>query len=146
GADYFLWPKRHRKQLEALRDSGQWRTLYSDHVASLLVRADNPVASELLPSQDSAWRELALGWRASGAKHFPEAEQHFQRALDKMPNLRSACEWLANMQANTHRLAEAESTLGRCQKLFPDPKRREELLTVFRSRPAADSLSSTETK
>ena len=65
------------------------------------------------------------------------AEQHFQRALDLMPNLRSACEWLANVQARSERLAEAEATLDRCQKSFPDPARRRELLTVFRSRAEA---------
>ena len=137
GADYVLWPKHFRRHIEALRDSGQWRTLYADHVASLLIHADLPKPQPLLPSPDSAWRELALGWRAAGAKALPEAEQHFQRALDLMPNLRSACEWLANVQARSERLAEAEATLDRCQKSFPDPARRRELLTVFRSRAEA---------
>jgi hypothetical protein len=134
GADYFLWPKRHRRHIDVLRDSGQWRTLYSDHVAVLLVRADKQQSAPLLPSPDSAWRELALGWRASGAKDLPEAEKHFQRALDRMPNLRAACEWLANVQARSGRVGEAEATLDRCQRLFPDPVRRKELLAHFRSR------------
>jgi hypothetical protein len=134
GADYFLWPRRHRRNIEALRDSGQWHTLYSDHVAVLLVRDDKQQTSPLLPSPDTAWRELALGWRASGGKDLPEAEKHFQRALDSMPNLRSACEWLANVQARSERLGEAESTLDHCQKLFPDPVRRKELLAHFRNR------------
>jgi tetratricopeptide (TPR) repeat protein len=134
GADYFLWPKRHPKQIEALRDSGKWRTLYADHVAALLIRADHPRPEPLLPSPDSAWRELALGWRASVTQDLPEAEKHFQRALELMPNLRAACERLANVQAKSDRLSEAESTLDRCQRLFPDPARRQQLLSVFRSR------------
>ena len=51
-----------------------------------------------------------------------------------MPNLRMACEWLANTRAKLDRLAEAEATLDRCQKLFPDPARRKELVTHFRNR------------
>jgi hypothetical protein len=137
GADYFLWPKRHHRQIEALRASGQWRTLYADHVAALLIRADRPRPEPLLPSPDSAWRELTLGFRANGAKDLPEAEKHFQRALDLMPNLRMACEWLANVQARRERLVDAEATLVRCQRLFPDPARLKELLAVFRSRTEA---------
>ena len=137
GANYFLWPKRQPKQIEGLRETGQWRVLYADHVAVLLIRKDQPAPEPLLPSPDSAWRELALGWRASGAKDLPEAEQHFGRALELMPNLRVACEWLANTRARSDRLAEAEATLDRCQKMFPDPARREELLGVFRKRAEA---------
>ena len=134
GADYFLWPKRHQQQLEILRKSGQWRTLYADHVAALFIRADLQRPEPLLPSPDSAWRELTLGWRANAAKNLPEAEQHFARALDLMPNLRMACEWLANVQARREHLAEAEATLGRCERLFPDKARRQQLLAIFRSR------------
>ena len=137
GADYVLWPKHHRRHIETLRDSGKWRTLYADHVAALLMRADLPRPEPWLSSPDSAWRELALGWRASASKDLPEAEQHFQRALDLMPNLRVACEWLANVQSRSERLAEAEATLDRCQKLFPDPARRKELAAMFRSRAEA---------
>jgi hypothetical protein len=134
GADYFLWPKRHNKQSDVLRRSGQWRQLYSDHIATLLVRTDREVPYTPKPSPDSPWRELALGRRASAAKNLPEAEQHFSRALEQMPNLRMACEWLANTQARAERLAEAEATLDRCQRMFPDRARRQELLDIFRSR------------
>jgi hypothetical protein len=137
GADYFLWPKRQRKQIEALRESGDWRTLYADHIAALLVRADRPVPEPLLPSPDSAWRELALGWRASSAKDLPAAEQHFARALEMMPSLRMACEWLANTQARSERIALAEATLDRCQGMFPDRARRRELSEIFRKRAEA---------
>ena len=137
GADFFLWPKRHGKQIEGLRETGQWRTLYADHVSALLIRADLPKPEPLLPSPDSPWRELALGWRASGAKNLPEAEQHFARALAEMPNLRQACEWLANTQARAERLADAEATLDRCQRSFPDKARRQELLEIFRKRAEA---------
>ena len=137
GADYFLWPKRLPGQATALRDSGKWRTLYADHVATLLMRADLPRPEPFQPSPDSAWREVELGWRATIAGDFPKAERHFQRALELKPNLRSACERLANTQARSERLAEAEATLDRCQKLFPDPARRKELLTVFRNRAEA---------
>ncbi|MBN2576968.1 MAG: hypothetical protein JXP73_20570, partial [Deltaproteobacteria bacterium] len=108
-ADYFLWPKRHRKQIDGLRASGQWRQLYADHTAALLVRTDREAPQALQPSPDSAWRELALGRRASAAKRLPEAERHFSRALELMPNLRMACEWLANTQARAERLADAEA-------------------------------------
>ncbi len=137
GADYFLWPKRQAKQIEGPRETGQWRVLYADHVAVLLARKGLPTPEPLLPSPDSAWRELALGWRASGAKDLPEAEKYFGRALELMPNLRMECEWLANTRARSDRLAEAEATLDRCQKLFPDPARRKELLGVFRKRAEA---------
>jgi hypothetical protein len=138
GANFFLWPRRRREQLQALRESGEWRTLYADHVAVLLVRRDYEVPHPLAPSPDSAWRELALGWRASGAKDLPAAEQHFTRALDLMPNLRMACEWLANTQARSDRLAEAEATLDRCQRLFYSPARKQELLDHFRRRAEAE--------
>jgi hypothetical protein len=134
GADYFLWPRRMREQLKALRKSGDWRTLYADHVAVLLVRKDSPAPESLAPSPASAWRELALGWRASASKDLPEAEQHFARALDMMPSLRSACEWLANTQARAERMVDAEATLDRCQKMFPNPARRDELLEILRNR------------
>jgi hypothetical protein len=45
-----------------------------------------------------------------------------------------ACEWLASMQARNERLAEAELTLGRCQRLFPDRARHQELIANFRTR------------
>jgi tetratricopeptide (TPR) repeat protein len=134
GADYFLWPKRQRRQIEALRESGKWRMLYSDHIAVLLVRSDHAPQAPLLPSPDSAWREFTLGWAASGTKQLADAEAHLQRALEIMPNFRMACEWLANVQARSNRLADAEATLERCQKSFPDRERRKELLAVFRSR------------
>ena len=137
GADFFLWPRRHHQQVEALRASGQWRLLYADHVATLLARADLPIPSPLLPSPASAWRELALGWAASGAHKLSAAEQHFERALTMMPNLRAACEWLANVQARSEHMSQAEATLDRCQRSFPDPSRRQELLAWFRSRAEA---------
>lgn len=134
GADYFLWPKRQRRQIDALRASGKWRTLYSDHVAAWLVRSDRVPQGPLLPSPESAWREFTLGWAASGTKDLAAAEVHLQRALQLMPNLRMACEWLANVQARSNRLADAEATLERCQQSFPDHERRRELLAIFRSR------------
>ncbi len=137
GAEFFLWPRRHHQQVEALRASGQWRLIYADHVATLLARADLPVPSPLLPSPASAWRELALGWAASGAHKLPAAEQHFERALTMMPNLRAACEWLANVQARSAHMSQAEATLDRCQRSFPNPSRRQELLAWFRSRAEA---------
>ena len=137
GADYFLWPRRKGKQIEGLRETGQWHVLYSDHVAALLVRDGVATPNPLLPSPDSAWRQLALGWRAAGAKNLPEAEKHFAASLDLMPNLRMACEWLANVQARSERLSDAEATLDRCQKMFPDPARRKLLLDTFRKRAEA---------
>jgi len=137
GADYFLWPKRHPEQIERLRAAG-WRTVYSDHLAALLMREELPSPHPLLPSPDSPWRELMLGWRASAAKDLPAAEQHFARALDQMPNLRAACERLANTQARQGRLPDAEATLDRCQRSFPDRARRRELLDHFRKRAEAE--------
>lgn len=134
-ADFVLWPKRRGKQIEALRASGRWRALYSDRVAILLVRAERFPAEAMRPTPDSPWRELSLGWAGSGADHWARAEEHFKRALDAMPNLRSACEGLANVQAKANRMADAEATLDRCQRMFPDPDRRRELLAFFRARP-----------
>lgn len=137
GADYFLWPARQPAQIESLRRSGDWQTLYADRVAAILVRKGRFAGKTLLPSPDSPWRELTLGWSALGAKNLRQAEEHFRRALEKMPNLRAACEWLADTQAKDARLAEAEATLDRCQKSFPEPERRSELVRLFRSRTGA---------
>ena len=134
GTDFLLWPQRHPKQIERLRKSGRWRTLYSDHVAVLLARADRPPPGPLLPTTDSPWRDLTLGWSASSAHEYASAEGHFQRALHRMPNLRPACEWLANAQAQSGRLAQAEATVDRCQRMFPDSARRKQLLDIFHAR------------
>ena len=134
GADFVLWPRRDPKQIEQLRKSGQWRTLYSDHVATLLARVDAPQPRPILPTPDSPWRDLTLGWSASHAHDYLAAEGHFERALSRMPSLRPACEWLANAQAQLGRLAQAETTLDRCQRVFPDRARRKQLLDLFKSR------------
>ena len=133
GADYFLWPKQLPGQTTALLDSGKWHPLYADHTATLLIRTEVRRPQPWLPSPDSPWREVELGWDASNFRNFPMAERHFRRALDLMPNLRPACERLAEVQARTDRLAEAVATFDRCQKIFPDPARRKELLPIFRN-------------
>jgi hypothetical protein len=46
-----------------------------------------------------------------------------------MPSLRPACEWLADTQDQLGRLSEAEATLGRCERMFPDSARH-----IFRAR------------
>jgi hypothetical protein len=134
GADYVLWPRHHHKQIEGLLRSHNWHVLYMDREAALLIRDGLPRPSPLLPSGDSPWRELALGWTASGTKNYVEAEAHFQRALELMPNLRKACEWLANAYALQNRMNDAEATLDRCQRSFPDRARKQELMERFRSR------------
>ena len=134
GADFVLWPQRNPKQIAELRKSGRWRPLYSDHVAALLARTDRPLPGPLLPTPDSPWRDLALGWSASHAHEYSEAEGHFERALHRMPSLRPACEWLANAQAQSGRLAQAEATVDRCQRMFPDSARRKQLLGIFQAR------------
>jgi hypothetical protein len=134
GADFVLWPQHNPRQIEQLRKSGRWRPLYSDHVATLLARADRAQPEPLLPTPDTPWRDLTLGWSASRAHDYATAEGHFQRALHRMPSLRPACEWLANAQAESGRLAEAEATVGRCQRMFPDSARRKQILDIFHSR------------
>jgi hypothetical protein len=138
GADFFLWPKRHKEQIEALRASGHWETLYGDHVATLLIRSDI-AKPETRPSPDSPWRQLTLGWHATHEKDFATAQRHFESALAEMPNLRPACEWLAHVQAKQDQPGDAEKTLDRCQKLFPDKARHQELLSLIRSH--ADGLN-----
>jgi hypothetical protein len=134
GADFVLWPRREPKQIEQLRKSERWLPLYSDHVATLLIRADRPPPRPLLPTPDSPWRDLTLGWSASRAHEYATAEADFERALHGMPSLRPACEWLANARAQSGRLAEAEATLNHCQRMFPDSARRKQLLALFKSR------------
>ena len=134
GADFVLWPQRNPQQLENLSRSGRWRPLYSDHVATLLTRTDRPQPEARLPTPDSPWRDVTLGWSASRAHEYATAEGHFRRALQRMPNLRPACEWLAHVQVQSDRLAEAETTLDRCQRMFPEPARRKLLLDLFRAR------------
>jgi hypothetical protein len=134
GADYVLWPKRRKGHIEGLLKSGNWHVLYSDREAALLIRDGLERPSPLQPAGDSPWHELALGWRASATKDYAKAEQHFQRALAEMPHLRKACEWLANVYALQDRMGDAEATLDRCQRQFPDKARRAELLAHFRSR------------
>jgi hypothetical protein len=137
GAEYFLWPKHDRKQIEGLRGTGTWRTLYADHVAVLLVRMDVATPDPLVATPDSPWREMALGWRASSGRDWAGAKARFQRALELMPNLRMACEWLANTEAHSDGLPAALATLDRCQRQFPDPARRKELLAHFLERAEA---------
>jgi tetratricopeptide (TPR) repeat protein len=136
GADFVLWPQHKGELTRQLRKSGRWRTLYSDHVATLLARADRP-AREISPTPDSPWRDLTLGWSTLGERNYAAAEGHFQRALQRMPNLRAACEWLADVRSVQGRLAEAEATLDRCQRMFPDPERRKQLVELFRKRASA---------
>jgi len=100
----------------------------------LLLRADRTPPRPLLPTSDSPWRDLTLGWSETHVQDYPAAEAHFKRALNRMPSLRPACEWLANAQAQSSRLAEAEATLDRCQRMFPDRERRQQLLDLFKTR------------
>jgi hypothetical protein len=134
GADFVLWPQRDPKQIEQLLKSERWRPLYTDHVATLLLRADRIPPRPLLPTSDSPWRDLTLGWSDTHVHDYAAAEDHFQRALGRMPSLRPACEWLANAQAQSARLVEAEATLDRCQRMFPDRERRQQLLALFKTR------------
>jgi hypothetical protein len=139
GADFVLWPQHKGEQIRRLRSTGRWRPLYSDHVATLLVRADRPQPEATVPTPDSPWRDLALGWSTIGTRDYTAAEGHFERALQRMPNLRAACEWLADVRSVQGRLADAEATLDRCQRVFPDPERRQQLLGVFRKRATTHS-------
>jgi hypothetical protein len=134
GADFVLWPQHAPQQIDRLRKSGRWRPLYSDHVATLLARADRPQPQPLLPTPDSPWRDLTLGWAAFRPHEYATARDRFQRALQQMPNLRPACEWLADAHSLLGSLAEAEATLDRCQRIFPDSERRKQLLDLFRAR------------
>jgi len=128
GADFVLWPKRNPKQIDQLRASPRWRTLYTDNVAVLLARADRTDLGDMKPSPDSPWRDLALGWSAIHSKDYANAETRFQSALQRMPSLRPACEWLALSRARLGRRPEAERTLDRCQAMFPDPERRKQMM------------------
>jgi hypothetical protein len=139
GADYVLWPQHSPRQVEQLRKSGRWRVLYFDHVATLLVRAERPQADALVPTPDSPWRDLALGWSSMRTRDYLTAAGQFERALQRMPNLRAACEGLADGQSLSGRLAEAEGTVDRCQRMFPDPGRREQLRGVFEKRARTSS-------
>jgi len=100
GADYVLWPQHSPKQIEQLRKSGRWRVLYFDHVATLLVRAERPQADAPVPTPDSPWRDLALGWSSMRSRDYLTAAGQFERALQRMPNLRAACEGLADAQSS----------------------------------------------
>jgi tetratricopeptide (TPR) repeat protein len=137
GADFVLWPQHSSQQVQQLRKSGRWLPFYSDHMATLLARADYPLPQPLLPTPDSAWRDLTLGWAAFRTRDYAAVEGHFQRALQRMPNLRPACEWLADTQSLLGRLAEAEATVERCHRMFPDSERRKQLLDLFRARASA---------
>jgi hypothetical protein len=139
GADYVLWPQHSPKQIEQLRKSGRWRLLYSDHVATLLTRTERTQETALLPTPDSSWRDLALGWSTLRARDYATAEGHFERALQRKPSLRSACEGLADAQSQSGQLARAEATVDRCQRMFPDPVRRQQLREVFEKRARASS-------
>jgi tetratricopeptide (TPR) repeat protein len=132
GADYALWPKNDPSGaaiLQGLLATGRWRLLYEDYVSRLLVRADRPRWKGLLPTPDTAWRELALGGAARSWKHLPEAEAHFKRALDLMPYLGAACFGLARVQGEQGRLDDARQTADRCDRVYPDPASRDALTT-----------------
>jgi hypothetical protein len=105
-------------------------------VATLLVREDRAPTGPSLPTPDSPWRDLSLGWSAAHVHEYAEAEGHFQRALSRMPSLRPACEWKAHAQFKLGRQTEAEATLKHCQQMFPDAERHKQLLNFLRSKEA----------
>jgi uncharacterized protein HemY len=106
-------------------------------VATLLARAERPQEAALVPTPDSPWRDLALGWSTQRAHDYSTAEGHFERALQRKPSLRSACEGLADTQSQSGQLARAVATLDRCQRMFPDPGRRQQLREIFQKRARA---------
>ena len=73
------------------------------------------------------------------SRDYLTAAGQFERALQHMPSLRAACEGLADAQSLASRLAEAEATVNRCQRMFPDPGRREQLRGVFEKRARTSS-------
>jgi hypothetical protein len=94
GADYVLWPKGHHQQIEILRDSGKWRTLYADHVAALLMKANQSRPEPWLPSPDSAWRELALDGAPPHPRIFPRPRSTFSTRSTSCPTCaRRASGW-----------------------------------------------------
>jgi uncharacterized protein HemY len=103
-------------------------------VATLLTRTERTQETALLPTPDSPWRDLALGWSTLRARDYATAEGHFEQALQRKPSLRSACEGLADAQSQSGQLARAEATVDRCQRMFPDPGRRQQLHEVFEKR------------
>ena len=124
GAEYVLWPKRERSGaliLQGLLATGRWRPAYEDYVSVLLERTDRPQRHDLMPSPDTAWRELTLGSAARAGNRLSEAEAHYQRALDLMPYLGAACFELVRVQGAQGRLDQARETEHRCAQLYPDP-------------------------
>jgi hypothetical protein len=133
-ADYFLWPVDLGPQPFELLQTGRWNLLYEDTVSLLLARRGSEPAN-LAPPPDSAYRYLTLGtqilnrtpWPCSTpdcTRRLEEAEGHFARSLEMLPNLGRTCFSLAQVQAMQGKVDEASRTMRRCQAVYPFPTRQ----------------------
>jgi hypothetical protein len=122
GAELVLWPLEQPGVLRGMLETGRWRVLHEDAVSALLARADSPLWQRPLRlPPGSAWRELAQASRALRLRQPELAETHYHNALQRLPHLGAACYGLLDAQLGRGAFEPARETLGRCQRLFPNP-------------------------
>jgi hypothetical protein len=126
-ADYVLWPFDQdpwRRIISTLLASGRWRYLYGDSVAVLLARSDAPVPPQLVPTEPSAYRSLALARREIARDNLADAENLLADALDRMPALPNACVDLVRVQVARAQREKAVGTAELCRQMMLDDTRQ----------------------
>ncbi len=118
-AEFVLWPLSGSEHLVALVGSGVWRPLYSDSISSFLARAETEWRDPLLPTDESAHQQLALGWYAGQNQQHEQARRHFERALVLEPWEARACDLLTRSEVMLGQADAARASLRRCRRLFP---------------------------
>ena len=118
GAEFFLWPLNGSAQIPALLGSGRWRRVYSDALSVLLARFDEELPDPLVPTADSAHKQLARGMGAADRRQYDLARAHFAAALEKIPYEGLACGLLTNAQVAVGDLEQAKQTVRRCERVF----------------------------
>jgi hypothetical protein len=118
-AEFFLWPLQESAQIQALLGSDRWRPVYSDSRSVLLARRGVELPNPLVPTADSAYKQLALGWEALNRRQYDLARAHIAATLEKIPYECLACTMLINTHVEVGDLEKAKQTVRRCERLFP---------------------------
>jgi len=144
GASLFLWPRTSANIIRDLAATGKWRLLYGDSVSVLLVRTDHALGP-LVPTPDSPYREIAVGFANLMKKEPREAQVAFRKALDAIPWEAHACDLLAQAYVLDGDIAKGRAQTRECQSIFPledRPERFERLVAAWvRSRDAGTAAT-----
>lgn len=125
GAEYILWPKGRGPMLNEMPKTGNWRLLYEDDVAQLLIRKDVPPPSPVVETPPSAWKELAVAGDLMRRRDMSAAEEHLYKSLDMMPWNASSCRLLLRVQMVRGEKDAARRTNERCDRVFPRAEQKD---------------------